>query len=482
MNRRLLALLLTVALFGATALPAATTTQLDLAAADAIYLPLVSRPQDRGLIIRVSVASDGAQGNVISKTPSISADGRFVAFASGASNLVEGDDNIFPACFDGNCGDVFVHDLYTGETTLVSVASDGTQGNSGSDTPSISANGRYVAFHSGASNLVAGDTNDACYSYGHGYLNCSDVFVHDRETGETTRVSVASDGTQANNYSTEPFISADGRYVAFTSRATNLVEGDTTSECGLAPSYDNCPDIFVHDRVTGQTTRVSVASDGAAANGDSFAPFISANGRFVAFTSRATNLAAGCTDGWVWQVFVHDRLTRETTRVPPQGEDAACFEGSGAAISSDGGSVAFTSLYGVLVYDRHTSVTTLASVASDGTPGSGLSGRASISADGRFVAFESAATNLVPGDNNADCGSWYPTYWQCPEVFVHDRHTGETVRVALSVYGSEANHGSSEASISADGRFVAFFSLASNLVPGDTNETGDIFVYDRGIP
>jgi hypothetical protein len=172
-----------------------------------------------GTTTRVSVASDGTQGDGGSLSATISADGRYVAFWSVAGNLVSGDTN--------GKRDVFVHDRQTGQTTRVSVASDGGQGNSSSQDSSISADGRYVAFDSNAHNLVPDDTN---YSY--------DVFVHDCQTGQTSRVSVASDGTQGNRYSTDPSISADGRHVAFDSRASNLVPGDTNEN----------EDIFVHDR------------------------------------------------------------------------------------------------------------------------------------------------------------------------------------------------------------------------------------------
>jgi Tol biopolymer transport system component len=264
--------------------------------------------------------------------------------------------------------------------------------------PSISADGRYVAFHSDASNLVPGDTNGTW-----------DIFVHDRLTGQTTRVSVASDGTQGNNGSGDPSISADGRYVAFTSEASNLVPGDTNGTW----------DIFVHDRVTGQTTRVSVASDGSEGYGSSFSSSISADGRYVAFSSWASNLVPGDTNGWA-DVFVHDRVTGQTTRV---------------------------------------------SVASDGTEGNHVSLLPSISADGRYVAFSSWASNLVPGDTN-----------EVQDIFVHDRLTGQTSRVSVASGGTEGNGASEFPSISADGRYVAFYSAASNLVPGDTNGTWDIFV------
>jgi Tol biopolymer transport system component len=220
---------------------------------------------------RVSVATSGTQGNGSSYSgPSaISADGRFVAFDSEASNLVGGDTN--------GWGDVFVHDRATGATTRVSVATGGAQGNGDSgaawdDVAAISADGRFVAFFSEASNLVAGDTNGV-----------HDVFVHDRDTGVTTRVSVGTGGTEGNGRAHAiPAISADGGHVAFTSEATNLVAGDT----------NDATDIFVHDRDTGSTTRVSVGTDGTEGNGYSWIPSLSADGTSVAFYSSATNLVA----------------------------------------------------------------------------------------------------------------------------------------------------------------------------------------------
>jgi Tol biopolymer transport system component len=401
------------------------------------------------VVQRVSVASDGTEGNDDSWWPSMSADGRYVAFQSRASNLVPGDTN--------GTWDVFVHDRMTGQTTRVSVASDGTEGNGVSGLPSISADGRYVAFVSAASNLVPGDTNGKF-----------DVFVHDRVTGQTTRVSVASDGTEGNDDSWWPSISADGRYVAFSSLASNLVPGDTNGTW----------DVFVHDRLTGQTTRVSVASDGTQGNNGSGDPSISADGRYVAFSSLASNLVPGDTNG-TWDVFVHDRLTGQTTRVSVASDGT---EGNGVSrrppsISADGRYVAFYSeasnlvpgdtneLVDVFVHDRLTGQTTRVSVASDGTQGNSYSQWPSISADGRYVAFMSWASNLVPGDTN-----------EVQDIFVHDRMTGQTTRVSVASDGTEGNGDSWLPSISADGRYVAFASEASNLVSGDTNGKRDIFV------
>jgi Tol biopolymer transport system component len=408
-----------------------------------------------GVTERVSVASNGAEGNYVSGyygSSSLSGNGRIVAYSSGASNLVDGDTNGFE--------DIFIHDRLSGETTRVSVASDGIQGNSSSVFSSISADGRYVAFISQASNLVEGDTNS---SY--------DVFVHDRVTGETTRVSVASDGTQGNSAYTPPSISGDGHYVAFESNANNLVEGDTNS------SFD----IFVHDRVTGDTTRVSVASDGTQGNSYSHNPSISADGRYVAFISLATNLVAGDTNSSN-DVFVHDRVTGETTRASVASEGTqGNWKSVSPSISANGRFVAFISLatnlvagdtnehWDIFVHDRVTGETTRVSVASDGTQANSSSGRPSISMDGRYVVFESTATNLIIGDTNGFV-----------DVFVHDRENGETVRISVATDGSQANDFSWLPSISTDGRYSVFASAANNLVDGDTNEYYDVFVHDQG--
>jgi Tol biopolymer transport system component len=436
-----------------TIIALAVLTTLSLAHAQGAY---TLESPTTGTTTRVSVASDGTQGDNWSGSPAMSADGRYVAFRS-ASNLVPGDTNGYH--------DIYVHDRQTGNTTRVSVASDGTQGNEGSGVnPAISADGRYVAFISLANNLVPGDTN--------GWF---DVFVHDRQTGDTTRVSVASDGTQGNGSSATPAISADGRYVAFFSYAFNLVPGDNNL-------FD---DIFVHDTQTGQTTRVSVASDGTQGNDNSApAPAISADGRYVAFSSLATNLVPGDTDGY-YDIFVHDRQTGQTARVSVASDGTQGNESSGlSAISADGRYVAFDSYASnlatgdangykdVFVHDRQTSQTTRVSVASDGTQGNGASGyRHAISGDGRYVAFSSEASNLVPGDANG-----------YEDVFVHDTQTGQTSRVSVASDGTQGNGTSGYGlAISGDGCYVAFSSEASNLVPGDTNDYEDVFVHDQGI-
>jgi len=233
-----------------------------------------------GTTERVSLGAGNAQGDHASDLPSISADGRYVVFASDATNLVSGDTNAFT--------DIFVRDRQAGTTDRVSVATGGAQANGYSGTlASISADGRYVAFASDATNLVAGDTNGA-----------SDVFVHDRQTGTTERASVASSGAQGNSASGRPAISGSGRFVVFESDATNLVAGDTNGKT----------DVFLHDRETGTTVRMSVDSSGAQANNASDTAAVSSDGRYVAFRSNATNLAPFTANG-AGGIYLRDRGT-----------------------------------------------------------------------------------------------------------------------------------------------------------------------------
>ena len=422
-----------------------------VAAALLLALPLVTRA-GTGATTRVSVASDGAQGNSFSGGAAISGDGRYVVFNSFASNLVSGDTNGY--------WDVFVRDTQSGATSRVSLSTAGAEGNeNATDYSVISADGRTVAFSSWASNLVGGDTND-----------WADVFVHDIQTGTTSRISVASGGTQGNDGSGAPAISSDGRFVAFSSAASNLVDGDTNAQ----------PDVFLHDMQTGITGRVSVASNGAEANGPSGLPSLSADGRYMAFTSNAANLVAGDTNGF-GDVFVHDRLTGATTRVSLASGGTQANDDAGApAISGDGRYVAFASqatnlvagdtnaAYDVFLRDTQSGVTTRISVASDGAQANNGSGAPAISADGRYVAFSSTASNLAGDDRNGEA-----------DIFVHDTQTGDTVLVSLATDGMQGNGPSTDPAIAAAGSVVAFESEASNLVSGDTNQVVDIFVHEQ---
>jgi Tol biopolymer transport system component len=358
--------------------------------------------------------------------------------------------------------DVFVRDRITGATTRVSISTRGTQANSSSFGPAaISANGRYVAFSSSATNLVAGATGG--------------VFVRDRVTGTTTLVSVATGGAKANGG--EPAISADGRYVAFISEASNLVAGDTNER----------PDVFVRDRISRTTTRATVATGGTQANGDSYGPAaISADGRYVAFGSNASNLVAGDTNERP-DVFVRDRVRGTTTRASvATGGTQGRLNSLQPSISANGRYVAFGSIAGnlvagdtndivdVFVRDRVAGTTTRVNISTRGAQAAHTdvdttredSELPVISADGRYVAFLSGAVNLVARDTNA-----------ARDVFVRDRVTGTTTRVSVATCGAQANQRSSEPAISADGRYVTFYSDASNLVPGDTNGSSDVFVH-----
>jgi hypothetical protein len=343
------------------------------------------------------------------------------------------------------------------ETTIVSRDSAGEQMDGEPYSPVISGNGRIVAFTTLASNLVSGDTNEA-----------ADVFVHDRQSGQTTRVSVDSSGAEANGGSYEPRLSGDGRYVVFISGATNLVADDTNEE----------PDVFVHDRQTGATTRVNVSSSGDESNEMSDKASISDDGTLVAFVSLASNLVANDNNSY-WDVFVHDRQTGATSRVSVDSSGAEADGTSRAPrISGDGRYVVFessatnlvaddaNSFKDIFVHDRQTGATTLVSVDSSGAQTNGESWTSSISSDGRYVAFLSMATLLVSGDDN----------WE-DDVFLHDRQTSQTIRVSVDSAGAQADDRSTYPNISGDGRHVSFISDATNLVAGDTNNWPDVFVH-----
>ncbi len=400
-------------------------------------------------IERVSISSVGIQANGDSEEPSISSDGFIVAFISEATNLVPGDTN--------DAQDVFVHDLGTGITERVSVASAGTQGDDDALTLSLSSNGSFVAFGSFATNLVAGDTNDVI-----------DVFVHDRDKGTTARVSIATDGTQANDESFSPAISSSGRFVAFRSDATNLVADDTNSNS----------DIFVRDRTSGVTRRVSVDSDGDQANGDSILPAISADGRFVAFSSEASNLVAGDTNNLA-DIFVHDRQNDKTVLIvgPAEFNTGSGIIMVAPSISPDGDFVGLRSnaddlvpgdtnnSFDTFLIDRGSATAERSSVSTSEAEGNSDSSRPSISSNNRFVVFSSIATNLVSEDTNG-----------FEDVFVRDRDEGRTRRVSLAFDGSQGDNRAFSAVISGDGQSVAFTSLAENLVANDSNGFSDIFV------
>jgi Tol biopolymer transport system component len=393
-----------------------------------------------------SQSSAGLRGNGSSLDSAISGDGRFVVFASEATNL-------------GGTGtassDIYLRDTLTGTTTLLSHTPGGAQSDGNADLPAISEDGRFVVFQSNASTLVVGDGNGA-----------ADIFLRDTLDGSTTLISVASNGTQGNGASGQAQISGDGRYVVFQSAASNLVAGDS----------NGTTDIFLRDTLAGTTSRLSVSTAGAQGNGAVEAPDISFDGRTVVYSSTATTLVTGDSNG-VSDIFLRDLAAGVTARVSVSSAGVQANGGSvDASVSGDGIDVAFTSaatnlvagdangVDDIFLRDREAGTTTLVSVSGAGVQGNGASLDASISGDGRYVVFESAASNLVAGDSNG-----------VNDVFLRDTVAGTTLRLSVGLGGAQANGASFHAEISADGHYVTFSSAASNLVAGDGNGVTDVF-------
>ena len=361
---------------------------------DVVVRDLVS-----GRVTLGSVAVDGGPADGASWDPRLSGDGTLVMFRSDASNLVSGDTN--------NLTDVFVRNIPAGVTTRVSESSAGGQTNDRSWPTAMSDDGSVVLFGSSADDLIGGDTNGA-----------SDLFVRSLATGAVQRVSVGDGGQQGNGHAQAGALSADGRVVAFSSLASNLVPGDT----------NNTSDVFVRDLDSGTTRRVSVSGTGAQ-TGSGFEPSISDDGRYVAYSGEkppGTGYASPSRD-----VMVHDRMTGATTRVSEASDDLPNEPSS----------------------HRHYD---------------GPSFGAAISGDGQVVVFGSYATNLldVPDTN----GHF--------DVFRHVRATHTTTRVSVATDGTEANGESGVGQVSGDGSLIVFDSSASNLVPDDTNGVGDVFIRD----
>ena len=390
---------------------------------------------------RVSATTTGRQVDSDAMWPAISEDGRYVAFSSPASTLVAGDAN--------STFDIFVTDRRTGLIERVSVSGSGEGGDDFSLSPAITPDGRFVGYNSAATNLVPGDTN-----------GFGDAFVRDRETGTTVRVSIGVDGAESNGPTFAPDLSADGRFAVFDSDASNLVPGDD----------NGTTDVFVRDLQTGETRLVSARPDGSPSDGYSAESTISDDGRYVAFHSASDRLTEGDSDG-LTDVFVRDLQTGETRRV----DGIQPGENREPVISGDGGTVAFrnysapTWLAQTYLHDLETGETqSLVDRDRDGNLLDGYIEAPSLSTDGRTVAFQSNATNLVEGDLE---------YWGY-DVFVKDVDTGEVRLVSGGPGGTFGNDWSVLPAISGDGRFVAFQSEADNLVADDTNHFSDVFVHD----
>lgn len=399
-------------------------------------LPGWSRTTQQSEVDVVSRNPSGVLGNGHSSINGISADGRFVAIGSGASNLVPGDTNAR--------ADIFVFDRQSRSLERVSISTTGVEGNADSFAASISADGRFVAFMSDASNLVPGDNNGQ-----------RDVFVFDRQNRTLERISDAATGVNVFIVLVQTSISGDGRFVTFESN-----EG-----------------ILVFDRQNRTTERADVSSAGAAGNGASGRPKISANGRFVTFASDATNLVPGDTNAKA-DVFVFDRQTRTTERVSLSSAGVQANNNNhDPTISDDGRFVGFHSSAtnlapgdtnpgaDVFLYDRQTRTIEAISVAVTTAETNAFNGAVTISADGRFVGFHSNQTNLVTGDSN-----------DAHDVFLVDRQTDSIQRITAAS-ARETNGNTLAPFLSSDGRFMGFYSEANNLVDEDTGSIFDAFVF-----
>lgn len=499
----------------------------------------------------VSVSSSGAQGSepdsilvAVQGCPSrclsdVSANGRFVTFESEAEELVRNDGN--------KAADIFVRDRKAQTTERVSVSTDGSESigictpdpqdasgwsptdpttipigaSVGSYGTSISSTGRYVVFSSCGANLADGD-----------HKHTQDVFLHDRALGRTEAISVSSDeegafclnGNRCSHIQTPQAVSANGRFVVFDSVADNLVAGDT----------NEMSDVFVRDRKTGETSRVSVTSDGDEAEPSAWPVragsrygAISDDGRYVAFVSDSPNLGPGTNDN-IWtdyvDVFVHDRKTGDTEQIDlvpgdplPQEEeftDGVSMEGQwvfDVALSPDGRFVAFTSrwngfvprdtndAYDVFLHDRETGRKERISVTSTGGEAEAWSlGNLAVSRDGRFVSFTSAGT-LDPDDTDSSkCGAnntardlpCHLVSGDDPDVYVYDRITGSTDLISRNHDGGttcgdseglSCNQNTWSGSLSHDGRHIVFQSDSPDLVEGTKSASRwEFFARDRG--
>ncbi|MBL9139076.1 MAG: S8 family serine peptidase [Verrucomicrobiales bacterium] len=409
---------------------------------------------DQGRILTASRSTAGASGFEASGAPSISADGRWVAFESEATNWVAGGKERFK--------DVFLKDLTTGELRRVSQTPAGVGGAGHSSRPSVSADGRWVAFASAAPNLVAGDNNSR-----------RDIFLWNRDTGALELISVRNGGGgPGNGDCDQPEVSAEGDVVSFVSDASNLVANDTNGK----------RDVFVRVRSLATTRRASVGPGGVQANGPSEAPRLSANGQFVAFQSMASNLMPDDRIG-AYDVFVYRVADRTTEAVSvgtggtPRGQAGSTV----AAISGDGRWVLFQSYADNLdgepldgqmtlfVFDRQERVLQRLPAPLSVFRPSHDAWVEDLSPDGRFVLFRSAEPAWLRDQGRGE-----------EEMLVMDRRSGFVMALAIGGDGSPANEPLSAGRLSADGRFVAVASEASNLRLADGNAALDVFRIDRG--
>jgi hypothetical protein len=431
-----------------------------LLATTALLLAAPALAAGGGTTERVSVSSAGEPGNFFSVNPDLSFSGRYVLFESVATNLVPVDAN-------GTGRDVFLRDRKRGTTTLVSVSSTGEQGNTSSDATFISYSGRYALFQSRASNLVANDMNAFC-----------DVFLRDLKRGTTTRVSVGPGGAEGDECSFAAGLSGNGRFVAVNTYASNLAPGTGTPG-------DRRSNLLVYDRRTGAITVETVGTGGEPSDAPANTPTsripasVTSDGRYVAFHTVATNLVPGDDNG-LQDVFRRDRRTGRTELVSVALDGGPANAASTRrGMSEDGNLVVFTSAATdlvpeggtpgrthVYVRDMRAGTTKRVSVAVGGGEPDNNSGFVGpITANGRYVLFASAATDLVADDGNGRI-----------DAFVHDLRTGTTTLVSLAADGAQGNADVVGGDLAPGGRVVAWVSDADNLVEGDVPSSRDIFV------
>ena len=396
-----------------------------------------------------SVLPDGTQVDESPVDVAISGDGDVVAFAVGNGAFLPGP--------NGN-GHVYLKVRSTGAIEDPIVTTSGAVSSASATLGELSGDGRYLAFSSDASDLIVGDTNGK-----------RDLFVRDRVGAVTTRVSVSSASVEGNDTSNFGRISSDGRYVAFSSDATNLVTGDGNGKL----------DVFLRDTQAQTTERVSIGIGGVDANGFSFALDVSDDGRYVLFSSDASNLVAGDLNG-ADDLFLHDRTlaTTELITVSTAGVRSNGTFIIGASMSADGSLVVFDSnatnlvvgdtnkKYDIFLRDRNAGTTTRISLGSS-AEANGDSWDPTISANGLAIAFESRAKNLSPLDPNGHA-----------DIYLHDVPTGTTTLVSLSCDGIVADLECYRARLSADGLVVGFLGGATNLDPADGNGFRDAFSSD----
>jgi Tol biopolymer transport system component len=451
-------------------------------AAGRVYVRASEAEAGLHLTERQSDAFGGGQAVNGGEPRGVSGDGRRVVFVSTDSNLVS------PSLVGQFTFNVYLRDRDTGTTTLISKGFNGEEADGDSRYASISRDGHWVAFESSATNLfpvVDGNGSDG------------DIFLYDVESGSVELVSRAFGGGFANNHSEAPAISDDGQVIVFFSYASDLLPtGEDTN---------GAEDVFAYDRASAATSRVSVYSDGTQGNGglqnvdpgEGQGPVVSGNGRIVGFIS-STPFDPDDAFGFSMDAYVHDRVTGATELI------SRTFDGSGEAddclhiggISADGRFVAFDSDsadliapgkdtnegYDVFVRDRLLHLTERVSVGSDGSQGegvfSGVLPTQAMSSDGRFVAFKSDNSGLVAGIAPDNNA----------EMYVHDRSTGTTRHVSATPEGmpgedftEESAFSPSDCAISADGQVVVFASRANDLI-GPNEDSNDAFdVYVRAV-